>query len=99
MKFLRRSAFAISVFAFFILSAWTIFAFTVRDKYVVPILMYHSIIKPDSNSELNLVGPASFEHQMAFLKNNGFHVLMLSDLVEGMHKARMFNRKTVVITF
>jgi peptidoglycan/xylan/chitin deacetylase (PgdA/CDA1 family) len=99
MKFLRRSAFVIFPIILFGLLSWTVFAFTVRDKYVIPILMYHSVMKPESNSELNLVSPQAFDHQMAFLKNNGYQVLTLSDLVEGMHKARMFRRKTVVITF
>jgi peptidoglycan/xylan/chitin deacetylase (PgdA/CDA1 family) len=97
MKFLRRSAFALSIAVLLVLSAWTIFAFTARDKYVVPILMYHRIV--DSRNDLNAVSPESFTRQMAFLYDHGYQVLSLDDLVEGMHKARMFKRHVVALTF
>jgi peptidoglycan/xylan/chitin deacetylase (PgdA/CDA1 family) len=99
MRFFRKSVLALSFLMFFVLAAWTIFAFAVRDKYVVPILMYHKIAKPNSPAELNLVSPRSFERQMAFLKENGYQVISLDVLIDGMKRARLFKGNVVVITF
>jgi peptidoglycan/xylan/chitin deacetylase (PgdA/CDA1 family) len=101
MKFLRRSAVVLSFVSLFALSALTLFVFGTRDKYVVPILMYHQVAMLGSSpvGDLNFVSPKAFAHHMDFLRDNGYHVLSLSDLVEGMQKSRMFTRKTVVITF
>ncbi len=108
MRFLKRSIIVMVVVVFVLANLWTLFAFSVRDKYVVPILMYHRVAELSAGSKepaclkgerLNTVSSSSFDHQMAYLKNNGYVVISLADFVEGFHKARLVGRKTVVITF
>jgi peptidoglycan/xylan/chitin deacetylase (PgdA/CDA1 family) len=69
--------------------------FWLSPKYVVPILMYHRFGYEGGSL---FVTPENFEKQMAYLKNNGYQVISLDELVEGIKNNRKFNHKTVVIT-
>ena len=95
MRFIKRSI----IYFVICVGVWTFFAFYVRDKYTVPILMYHKIDPSRASSELNVVSQKSFEHQMKFLKRHGYQVISLDDLVQGINKGNLFNRHSVVITF
>ena len=75
------------------------FTFWVRDRYVVPILMYHHVGVPSGKWRLNTVSEKSFEYQMAFMKRHGFQVISFDDLVDGIKKGRAFTRNNVVIQF
>ena len=70
-----------------------------RDRYVVPILMYHHVGIPSGKWRLNTVSEKSFEYQMCFLKRHGFQVISFDDLVEGLQKGHAFTRNTVVLQF
>ena len=67
-----------------------------RPGYTVPVLTYHSINDEDS---LVSVTARNFDRQLAYLKSNGYEVISLKDLVEGIKNRKRFNRKTVVVTF
>ena len=76
------------------------FAFWLRDRYVVPILMYHHVGIPSSGKwRLNTVSEKSFEYQMAFMKRHGFQVISFDKLVTGMKEGQAFARNTVVLQF
>jgi len=76
------------------------FTFWLRDRYVVPILMYHHVGTPtDSKWRLNAVSVKSFEYQMTFMKRHGFQVISFDDLVEGIKEGHLFARNTVVLQF
>lgn len=67
-------------------------------KYSVPIIMYHNVqsyARPNPNS----VSPENFVRQMSYLKEHGFQVISLAELIEGIKAGRSFSRKNVVITF
>jgi peptidoglycan/xylan/chitin deacetylase (PgdA/CDA1 family) len=71
-----------------------------RDRYVVPILMYHHVGAPTGSKwRLNTVSAKSFDYQMNFMKRHGFQVISFDDLVEGIKAGRQFSRNTVVIEF
>ncbi len=67
-------------------------------KYVVPIMTYHNINYTEK-FEPNTVSPLNFDKQMNYLKANGYHVIGLDELVDGIKRKRVFPQKTVVITF
>jgi peptidoglycan/xylan/chitin deacetylase (PgdA/CDA1 family) len=77
------------------------FSYTIwlRDRYVVPILMYHHVGIPSGKWRLNTVSEKSFEYQMRFMKRHGFQVISFDDLVEGIKAGNQFSRNTVVIEF
>ncbi len=95
MRFIKRS------FFYFLVGMiiWTGFVFFVRDKYTVPILMYHRVASFGATGELNVVSQKSFDRQMKYLKKHGYHVISLDDLIQGITKGVLFYRKSVVITF
>jgi peptidoglycan/xylan/chitin deacetylase (PgdA/CDA1 family) len=64
----------------------------------VPIMMYHQVTaNPDKRSDT--VSPQLFRSQMKYLKDHGFRVLTLAELVEGIKARRSFPFNSIVITF
>ncbi len=76
-----------------------VIGFTVwaSNKYVVPIMMYHNI--NDDEPLDNTVSPKSFAIQMKYLKDHGYHVLSLDELVQATIKNTALPKNSVVITF
>lgn len=63
-------------------------------RYTIPILAYH-----DFNHRGGIaITPENFERQMRYLKQNGYNVISLDRLVEGIRKRENFAHNTVVIT-
>lgn len=71
------------------------YLFYISQRYSVPILTYHSF---DYGKGLLSVTPENFEKQMHYLKDKGFNVIPLDELVEGIKNRRKFAHNTVVIT-
>jgi peptidoglycan/xylan/chitin deacetylase (PgdA/CDA1 family) len=73
--------------------------------------MYHSVSSADEKPfsimglpstiklRLNIVSPQSFDRQMGFLRNNGYHVISLDEYVRENTQRKKFPHNTVVITF
>jgi peptidoglycan/xylan/chitin deacetylase (PgdA/CDA1 family) len=69
--------------------------FWLSPRYVVPILMYHRFgYEPGSL----FVTPENFKQQLDYLKNRGYEVISLDELVQGIKNNRRFKHNTVVIT-
>ncbi|MBF0510930.1 MAG: polysaccharide deacetylase family protein [Candidatus Omnitrophica bacterium] len=97
MRFFKRILYCV---LFFFCIGSIGFCFWMRDRYVVPILMYHHVGVPSvCKWHLNVVSENSFDYQMSFLKRHGFKVISFKDLVEGLKAGRAFARNTVVIQF
>jgi peptidoglycan/xylan/chitin deacetylase (PgdA/CDA1 family) len=62
----------------------------------IPILTYHSI--DDSGSVIS-TSPEKFISQMQTLKDRGYEVIPLENLVKSLRKSRSHTLKTVVLTF
>ena len=71
-----------------------------RQKYVVPIIMYHSV-NPQPNPEIKrlIVSPETFKRQMRFLKEHKYNVLPLEAVVSFIKDRKRFPPRTVAITF
>ena len=71
----------------------------IRGKYVVPIIMYHSV-NPGALPEDRLaISPATFERQMRFLKYHHYNVLPLESLATLIKERKKIPSKTISITF
>lgn len=94
----RRKA-IIVVFALIFLCGFLLTDF-LRQKYVVPILMYHSI-SPTQNPYIKslIVSPEVFQRQMRFLKNNRYNVLSLEALADLIREKKKIPPRTLAITF
>lgn len=74
-------------------------SYYLKDKYVVPVLMYHNILPCDEECPANTVSPQAFKYQMEFLKKHGYNVLTVKELVDGIIAGDKFEHNSVVITF
>lgn len=92
IKILRKAL--IAVLALAILLGGFYF-FWLSPRYVVPILTYHRFGYDKSTL---FVKPDNFTRQMEYLKEKGYHVISLDELVEGIKKEKKFNHRSVVIT-
>ena len=75
-----------------------IFCVTVSDRYVVPIITYHSVDNTP-NYLCPTVKVENFRRHMEFLKSKGFHIVTLDELVKGIREGKSLPRKSVVIAF
>ena len=76
------------------------FVFWLPGRYVVPVIMYHSIdIAETERARANSVSPRSFELQMKFLSDHHYRVLSVDEYVDLRRSGRKFPAKSVVITF
>lgn len=76
-----------------------VYFFFLSPRYAVPILMYHDFAPLEQKGNPLLVTTQSFERQMAYLKEHGYHVIPLDQLVDGIKEKKRFPHKTVVLTF
>ncbi|MBF0593820.1 MAG: polysaccharide deacetylase family protein [Candidatus Omnitrophica bacterium] len=94
MKKLRFGIFSIILFSAFLVFLW------LPSKYVVPVMMYHSIdIAKTDFARANTVSPENFARQMRFLKEHDYKVLTPDEYVEITRSGREFPSKSVLITF
>ncbi|HPM42755.1 MAG TPA: polysaccharide deacetylase family protein [Candidatus Omnitrophota bacterium] len=92
----RKKTLAIIIAAFVLMAAGL--TFLSGDRYVVPVLMYHSIDTDDKLTKLS-VSPKSFSRQMEFFSRNKYNVVSLSQVAEYIEKKLKVPAKTVAITF
>ena len=74
------------------------FSIFVKDKYSVPILMYHHVSSAN-NANMNNVTPGAFLQQMKYLQSHGFKVISLDALVTALTEHQTLDRNSVVLTF
>jgi peptidoglycan/xylan/chitin deacetylase (PgdA/CDA1 family) len=63
----------------------------------VPVLVYHNFSKQKSDE--TAVGQDNFEAQMKYLKQNGFHVVSIDQLLDFIDYKEQLPEKSIVITF
>jgi peptidoglycan/xylan/chitin deacetylase (PgdA/CDA1 family) len=93
--FKRKRLIAVSVI---LIGCILLLAAFIRGKYVVPILMYHSVNPAASRKTMLAVTPETFERQMRFLKNNHYNVITLQGLADLIREKSKIPYRTIVIT-
>jgi peptidoglycan/xylan/chitin deacetylase (PgdA/CDA1 family) len=71
----------------------------VRQKYTLPILMYHSVVPKVSQNSLLEVSVDTFESQMAFFKKHGYNIMALTEVKDYLHPKKKLPPRSVVLTF
>jgi peptidoglycan/xylan/chitin deacetylase (PgdA/CDA1 family) len=70
----------------------------IKQNYVFPILMYHSV-NPEAKKENRLaVTDKQFERQMRFLKNFGYNVVPLESLISFIEEGKSIPPRSLAIT-
>lgn len=66
----------------------------------IPVLMYHKIDPDPQTGGFGLrVPPASFDWEMHYLKQNGYHTVNLGDVVDHYQQGKPLPDKPIVVTF
>jgi peptidoglycan/xylan/chitin deacetylase (PgdA/CDA1 family) len=95
---MRKFKTIVIVFGVIFLSGFLLVNF-IQQKYVAPILMYHSV-NPDAAPENRLaVSVKAFQRQMRFLKNNRYNVLPLEAIAHLIKEKKKIPPRTCAITF
>lgn len=68
------------------------------DKYVVPIMVYHSINYPRAGGMVS-VAPENFRRHVSYLKKHKYKVISLDELVAAIREKKPISKRSVVITF
>ena len=69
------------------------------DGVALPVIMYHSVLKDGARIGKYVVSPDRFEHDLAFLKDNGYETVSISDLTDFVYEGKKLPEKPVMITF
>jgi peptidoglycan/xylan/chitin deacetylase (PgdA/CDA1 family) len=80
-------------------SAILLSVFFINQNYTFPILMYHSVNPQTKKENRREVNSAQFERQMRFLKNFGYNVVPLGELISFVEEGRPIPARSVAITF
>jgi peptidoglycan/xylan/chitin deacetylase (PgdA/CDA1 family) len=96
---LKKKRIALSIVLVLLVFILSFFGY-LSGRYVVPIMMYHSI-NPKSNAVLKalIVNPQTFERQVCFLKKGGYNILPLETLGELIRDNKKLPSKAVALTF
>ncbi|MFA5062708.1 MAG: polysaccharide deacetylase family protein [Candidatus Omnitrophota bacterium] len=71
----------------------------VRGKYVIPILMYHSISPDAKEGESLAITPEIFRKQMRFLQDRHYNIITLEEAVDIIKNKKRVPVRPIVITF
>jgi len=95
---MRKPKALITILTIFFVLLFSLPSF-LQGKYVVPIIMYHSV-SPDASPKNRLaVSVKAFQRQMRFLKHRHYNVLTLEALADLMKKGKKMPPRTLAITF
>jgi len=95
---MRKLKTIVIVFGVIFLSGFLLVNF-IQQKYVAPILMYHSV-NPDAAPENRVaVSVKAFQRQMHFLKSQRYNVLTLENLASLIKDKKQIPPRTCAITF
>ena len=96
---LKRKRLILAVFAAFLAFVIILPVNFIQRKYVVPILMYHSIDPYARKDNLLAITPAYFKRQMRFLRDHDYNIISLeavAGLIKGSNK---IPPRTIAVTF
>lgn len=76
-----------------------LFIIVLKNNYVVPIAMYHSVTPDATFANRLTVSAETFERQMRFLKTHHYNVLSLEELAGLIKEKKKIPPRAIVITF
>jgi peptidoglycan/xylan/chitin deacetylase (PgdA/CDA1 family) len=91
---MRKALISVFVFLILLLSLGMFF----KNKYVLPILMYHMVFPEAEARYRPAVRDVTFSRQMKFLKTFRYNVIPLEEAVKLIREKKKVPPRTVVIT-
>lgn len=65
----------------------------------LPIIMYHSLLKEKKRQGKYVISPKTFESDLKYLQRNGYHTVVVQDLLDYVYRDRPLPVKPVMLTF
>lgn len=75
----------------------TVYAKNSGEK--VPIIMYHSILKDESQQGEYVLSPVELEKDLSYLKENGYTAITSKDLTDYVYSGKSLPEKPIMLTF
>lgn len=69
------------------------------EQTVLPIIMYHSLLKDKKYQGKYVISPEKFESDLVYLKQNGYTTVTVEDLINHFEKGTPLPKKPVMLTF
>ncbi len=80
-----------------------VYSFVVKASYeegvMVPIVMYHSVLKDSQKSGKYIITPTTLEEDLKYLVNNGYTTITMSDLISYVYEDTPLPEKPIILTF
>jgi len=80
-----------------------VYSFVVKASYeegvMVPIVMYHSVLKDSQKSGKYIITPATLEGDLKYIANNGYTTITMSDLISYVYEDTPLPEKPIILTF
>lgn len=70
-----------------------------KDEIALPIIMYHSILNHAQHNGSYIVSAHTLENDMRYLKENGYHTVLIKDVVDYVYEGAPLPEKPIVLTF
>ncbi|MCI8554088.1 MAG: polysaccharide deacetylase family protein [Clostridiales bacterium] len=71
----------------------------VEESVRLPIIMYHGLLKEEKRQGKFVISPADFEADLQYLKENGYHTVVLQDVINYVKEGTPLPEKPVMLTF
>lgn len=69
------------------------------NDVLVPIIMYHSLLKDTSLQNDYTISPTLFEEDLKYLKNNNYTSITVEDLIDYVYNDKALPEKCIMLTF
>lgn len=87
------------IFSVLLVALIIAFAIFMQGRYVVPILMYHSVGPQVEKKSRLKVTPETLERQMRFLRERHYNIITLEEVADLLKDNRKIPAKTIAVTF
>ncbi|MBN7772708.1 polysaccharide deacetylase family protein [Clostridium aminobutyricum] len=69
------------------------------DKIALPIIMYHGLIKDQCAQNQYCIAPDLLEGDLKYLKNNGYHTITMTELINYVYNDAPLPENPIILTF
>jgi len=69
------------------------------DQVALPVIMYHSVLKSRAGQNQYIISPEQLEADLRYLHDNGWHTVVMDDLVHFVEEGKPLPDKPILLTF
>ena len=69
------------------------------ERVKLPVIMYHSLLKSRAGQNKFIISPEQLEADLRFLRDNGWHTVVMDDLIQFVETGKPLPEKPILLTF